>query len=83
MFTILVKDFNGRIVERYFKDWNNAKNVMDSEVQDALTNRGGCLKSQSDFFNDAKGFYEYSATLHFAEVGEDCTWFLTEGHFED
>ena len=83
MFTILVKDFNGRVVERYFKYWESAKNAMNSEVQDALTNHGGCLKSQSDFFNREKGFHEYSVTLHFAETNEDCTWFITEGHFED
>ena len=56
---------------------------MDSEVQDAVANQGGCLKSQSDFFNSTKGFYEYSVTLHFAQADEDCTWYLTEGHFED
>lgn len=83
MFTILVKNFNGRVVERYFKEWDNAKKAMDSEVQDAVANQGGCLKSQSDFFNSTKGFYEYSVTLHFAQADEDCTWYLTEGHFED
>ena len=82
MFTIILKNFGGRKGERYFKSWDKAKEEMDKDVEDCCKHLNGKVHTTLDYFNVAKGFYVYEKTAGFPN-GEDCTWALIDGYFED
>ena len=89
MFTILLKRVQskqfGKIeFNRYFKNWENAKAVMDEEVENWI-NDDATIKRNLDRMNVAKGFYEYEKILKPRE-DEDITevsYALIDGYFQD
>lgn len=81
-FYILQKNFGGRKGHRYFRDWNNAKEEMDKDVAMCCKDLNGKVVKTIDRMNVSKGWYEYDKTAHFPN-GEDCTWALLDGYFED
>ena len=83
MFTILRKDFGGRVGDRYFKTWDAAKEAMHKDIEDCCKNLGGKVIGKTDRMNVAKGFYMYEQTADFPEQKEKCTWALIDGYFED
>lgn len=82
MFTILVKDFAGRKWNRYFCDWNNAKAAMEQNIKDTCESLNGVVHTSKEFMDEDKGFYVCYTTAGFPN-GENCTWSLVEGYFED
>ena len=82
MFTILAKDFGGRKFDRYFKSWDKARQEMDKDVEDCCAHLGGKVHTKRDYFNADKGFYVYEKVAKFPN-GENCTWALIDGYFED
>ena len=82
MFTILIKDVDGRRSYRHFKDWANAEAAMMTDVNAVKRVTEICLESHVDRMNTDKGFYEREETL----VANDGTRFhyaLIDGYFED
>lgn len=82
MFTIILKDFNGRQTERYFKSWDKAKKEMDKDIEVCCKDLNGTICETLDNFNSDKGVYIYEKTASF-DNGEKCTWALIEEYFED
>lgn len=82
MFTIILKNFGGREGHRYFKSWEKAKEEMDKDVEDTCKTLDGKLHTTRDYMNVAKGFYVYEKVAGFPN-GEDCSWALIDGYFED
>ena len=82
MFTILHKNFGGRVTNRYFKDWDTAKEELDKDVE-LTTKRGGEVFEKLNFFYHEKGFYVYEVSAFFKLQKEVCTWSLLDACFED
>ena len=83
MFTILRKNFGGRVGDRYFKSWDAAKAAMHKDIDDCCAHLGGTVCDKLDRMNVAKGFYMYEITANFPERKEKCTWALLDCYFED
>ena len=81
MFAIYRKDVGGRVVDRYFKDYNTAKTELKHDVE-RMRDLGGKVTERIDRFNSAKGFYEYEVRMLTAE-GEKCSHAIVDGYFED
>ena len=82
MFTILRKNFAGRVFDRYFCDWDKARKVMDEDVDICVEVLDGDITRTIDRMNVDKGFYMYEKSAKFAN-GETCTWALIDAYFED
>ena len=89
MFTILLKRVQskqfGRIeYNRYFKDWDNAREVMDEEVARWI-NEGAKITTNIDRMNVAKGFYAYEKILKPRENEPitEVAYALIDGYFQD
>jgi hypothetical protein len=82
MFTILNKNFNGRVTNRYFKSWENAKNALLEDVTNCCEHLKGEITLNLDYFNQSKGFYVFEQEARF-ENGETCHWALIDQPFED
>lgn len=89
MFTILLKRVQskrfGKIESnRYFKNWDNAKAVMDEEV-DSWINEGAKVTTNIDRMNIEKGFYEYEKILKPRENEPitEVSYALIDGYFQD
>ena len=81
MFTIYCKNVGGRKFDRYFRSWENAKNLLTQECNDLL--KSGCtFVAKTDRMNSAKGFYEFQYDL-ITPDGEEVTLSLIDGHFSD
>ena len=82
MFTILHKSVGGRVFDRYFQHWDNAKNEMNKEVDDFVKTAGLKVTRRFDYFNVAKGYYVYQ--VHgLTDKNEEVVYALLEGHFQD
>ena len=81
MFAIYRKDVGGRVVDRYFKDYNVAKTELEQDVE-RMRDLGDKVTERIDRFNSAKGFYEYEVRMLTAE-GEKCSHAIVDGYFED
>lgn len=81
MFTIYCKNVGGREFDRYFRSWENAKNLLMQEGQEML-NDGCRFCTKIDRMNSAKGFYEFQYELVTPD-GEEVTLSLIDGHFSD
>ena len=81
MFAIYRKDVGGRVVDRYFKDYNAAKTELKHDVE-RMRDLGSKVTERIDRFNSAKGFYEYEVRMLTAE-GEKCSQAIVDGYFED
>ena len=81
MFTIYCKNVGGRKFDRYFRSWENAKNLLMQECDDLL--KSGCkFCMKIDGMNSAKGFYEFQYDL-ITPDGEGVTLALIDGYFSD
>lgn len=71
--------------DRYFRSWDNAKKVMDEEVQEYTKKSGFTLVRKLDRMNVEKGFYEYEATLEkeYDEGKTTLTFAIVGGYFCD
>lgn len=81
MICIYRKKVGGRKSDRYFREWDHAKNALLNELED-LKSHGWVIKHASDFMNGSKGSYEYG----FSGVtgwGEKFTLSIIESYFED
>ena len=82
MFTILLKDVDGRKTYRYFEEWKNAELAMMHDID--------CVKSITQIvheehvnrMNADKGFYEREETL-LDLGGTRFHYALINGYFED
>ena len=81
MFTILHKSVGGRVFDRYFESWDNAKELMDKEVE-SFSKNGLRITRKFDYFNVAKGFYVYQV-LGVTEQNEEVIYALIDGYFQD
>ena len=81
MFTIYRKDVGGRIFDRYFKSWDNAKALLEEEEK-SLVEKGWEEISHVSYFNSCKGFYVFYYVLKTPE-GEKTTLSLIDGEFSD
>ena len=82
MFTILHKRVGNRVFDRYYKDWENAKQAFDFEEVEDFLKSGYSIKNKIDSFNATKGFYEYEVTL-IREGEEEVHLSLIDGFFMD
>ena len=82
MFTILRKNFAGRIYDRYFRNCDKARKVMDEDVDVCVEVLDGDVTRTIDRMNEDNGFYMYEKSAKFAN-GETCTWALIDARFED
>lgn len=82
MFTILMKDVDGRKSYRYFREWMNAEKAMMKDICAVKKLTQIVSEEHLDRMNIDKGFYEREETLvsccstrfHYA---------LLDGYFED
>lgn len=81
MFTIYRKNVDGRIFDRYFHKWENAKKVLEEELTD-LKKSGWKLIEHRDRFNYEKGFEIFDYALETPE-GEGACLTLMNGYFSD
>lgn len=81
MFTTYRKNVGGRVFDRYFKSWDNAKALLEEEEK-SLEERGWERISHVSYFNSAKGFYVFYYTLKTPE-GEKATLTLIDTEFSD
>ena len=82
MFTILVKDVDGRRQERYFHEWANAERAMMHDIDVVKKLTPIVLESHVDRMNADKGFYEREETL-ISKGGSRFHYSLIDGYFED
>ncbi len=81
MFTIYTKNVGGRVFDRYYREWNNARNALLKELEE-LKAEGWTVESSSDYFKSDKGIYIYGYKCRTPE-GEQFSLFLHEGYFRD
>ena len=81
MFTIYRKDVGGRIFDRYFKSWDNAKALLEEEEKSLVEKEWEEINHVS-YFNSCKGFYVFYYVLKTPE-GEKATLTLIDAEFAD
>lgn len=81
MFTIYTKEIGGRAFARYYKNWENARKELESELE-IYVSMGFQIKHKIDRMNTGKGFYELEVTGTTCD-GEDFALYLSEGYFQD
>lgn len=81
MFTIYRKDVGGRVFDRYFRSWEEAKKVLLEELQTAIEHGWKETGSENRFHAD-KGFYIYFHEL-FTDHDEIAILSLIDGYFQD
>lgn len=82
MFTILMKDVDGRRSYRYFKNWKKAERAMMQDVEDCMSGQHVIGAWSIDRMNVAKSFYEREETW-LLDGGVRFHWALIDGYFED
>ena len=80
MFTILMKDVDGRRSYRYFKKWENAEKAMMRDIASVKKITEIVLEEQVDRMNG--DFYEREAKL-VSRFGMLFHYALIDGYFED
>ena len=80
MFHIYRKNVGGRIFDRYYKDYDNAKKQLNEDVSN-LINLGATLIEEKDHFNKEKGVAVYQKELNLND--EYCSLAIIDGHFSD
>ena len=80
-FIIYCKNIGGRKFDRYYHKWENAKEMLMSDLND-LVNSGCKITSHRDRMNVAKGYYEFDYTL-ITDEGETACLTLMNGYFGD
>lgn len=82
MFTILLKNVDGRISHRYFKSYKKAEKAMMKDVKDCAEHNELIGSWTIARMNTAKGFYEREETI-LTKGGVRFHWALIDGYFED
>ena len=82
MFTILLKDVDGRKTYRYFEEWKNAELAMMHDIKCVKELTEIIKESHLDRMNTEKGFYEREETL-VGRCGMRFHYALINGYFED
>ena len=81
MFAIYRKNVGGRIFDRYFMDYDNARTELKRDV-DVCAKFGGKVTERIDRMNEDKGFWEYEVRMTTCE-GEQASFAIVDGYFED
>lgn len=86
MFAIYRRNVGGRIHDRYFKEYYNARNAIAEDVKrtkELFEECGLDVKFETiDRMNAAKGFWEYE--VRFTNMqGERVSLAIVDGHYED
>jgi len=82
MFAIYRKDVGGRVHDRYFKNYDKAKEELKADVERMRDICGGKVTERIDRMNVDKGFWEYEVRLTL-ENGETASLAIVDGYFED
>jgi len=82
MFAIYRKNVGGRILDRYFKDYDKAKAELKRDEERMRDVCGGKVAERIDRMNEDKGFYEYEVRMTLNN-GEACSLAIVDGYFED
>lgn len=83
MFTVLRKNFGGRVHDRYFSDYENAKKALFEDVERTIKGEDCKMLNRIDQMNISKGFYNFEVCYWFYSCNEACLWSLIESCFED
>lgn len=85
MFAIYRKNVGGRIHNRYFKDYKNARSAIAADVQDLCEGGRGVVTETIDRMNHAKGFWDYEVrlTVDTGTICEQASLAIIDGYFED
>lgn len=81
MFTIYYYNCGGRIHNRYFQKWENAKKLLLEELE-GLKKSGWKVTRKTERMNSSKGFYEFQYDL-LTPNNEKATLALLDGYFAD
>lgn len=82
MFAIYRKNVGGRILDRYFRDYDNARTKLKRDVERMRDVCGGKVTERIDRMNEDKGFWEYEVRMTTSE-GEQVSLAIIDGYFED
>ena len=82
MFAIYRKDVGGRVHDRYFKNYDKAKEELKADVERMRDICGGKVTERIDRMNVDKGFWEYEVRMTL-ENGETASLAIVDGYFED
>lgn len=85
MFAIYRKNVGGRILDRYFRDYDNAKTELKRDVESMCDVCGGKVTERIDRMNEDKGFYEYEVRMRVntGTIVEQVSLAIIDGYFED
>ncbi len=82
MFAIYRKNVGGRVRDRYFRDYNNARAELKRDVERMRDVCGGKVTERIDRMNEDKGFWECEVRMTTSE-GEQVSLAVIDGYFED
>lgn len=82
MFAIYRKNVGGRVHDRYFKNYDKAKEELKADVERMRDICKGKVTERIDRMNREKGFYEYEVRMTL-ENGETASLSIVDGNFED
>ena len=77
MFAIYRKNVGGRITDRYFKNYDKAKEELKADVERMRDICHAKITERIDRMNEDKGFYEYEVRMRVN------TGAIVDGYFED
>ena len=85
MFAIYRKNVGGRIHDRYFKDYDNARTELKRDVERMRDVCGGKVTERIDRMNEDKGFWEYEVRMRVntGTIVEQASLAIIDGYFED
>ncbi len=81
MFAVYEKNIDGRIYERYYKEWKNAEKQLQDDLK-YLLSKGCKISSSKSSFNKEKGRYDFYYTL-VSGSGRKSTLMIADGFFQD
>ena len=82
MFAIYRKNVGGRILDRFFRDYDNARAELKRDVERMRDVCGGKVTERIDRMNEDKGFWEYEVRMT-TDEGEQVSLSIIDGYFED
>lgn len=82
MFVTYRNSVGGRVHDRYFKSWENAKKELLADLKRMKEQLGWKETKKLDKMNVDKGFYVYEHNL-ITEEGEKVVLALIDTYFED
>lgn len=82
MFAIYRKNVGGRVHDRYFRNYESARQEIKQDVQRMRDILGAVVTETIDRMNVAKGFWEYEVRMALPD-GEAASLAIVDGYFED